>query len=601
MRSIKKPSFLKLFLIRSAALVLVFLSIAFATLAYLVKTQREKNFNRLSFELNQMGAIMQLIYDQGTISSPDSQAYITQLQMKLDEIWASEHIYISAYYYNSKIAETRNRAVVIYPTNYFESTFYFYLYKNELEIEDMSVLPPELLDQDSRYSELIGQDLTYAGDPVKNFFDSFSKKNTFKDYMFREIYTNDEGKALPGMLMCAEIPKDDVETDDLIYFLNDYENSQVEVFTLEDGNLGIHLNHSGYEECCDLTPEDTTGYERYEGMCHVMAYYCPPERALTEADVNYVYGYNGSVQLYKYDESIDYSKDDISGNSSVSYNASAYQDITSVRIFPELVWSLKIAYKEDLSAFEMMPYTCVTIPVLALVIALLIAFIWSYLKYARERSVWEILEFRRKTTEAMAHDLKTPLAAISACVETLQEGFELDPSHHYQVLAQNTATMNRMVEDILGFTRSESGSLTVEPEIVDLDSLIEKSIRDHSTLLKAASLKTDFEGSSVKIETDPKLFKQALDNLFANCARHADPDSTVTVKLTTSELTISNKTSLKVDDVNELKKPFVKGETSRSQSGTGLGLSIVENNLRLLGYSLDLSLKDGIFTAKIKF
>ena len=106
MRSIKKPVFLKNFLIRSAALVLAFLSIAFAILAYLVRTQREKNFNKLCFELNQMSALMQLIYEQGTISSPESLTYISQLQSKLDSIWAEDNIYISAYLFNSKIAET---------------------------------------------------------------------------------------------------------------------------------------------------------------------------------------------------------------------------------------------------------------------------------------------------------------------------------------------------------------------------------------------------------------------------------------------------------------------------------------------------------------
>ncbi|MCR5804574.1 MAG: HAMP domain-containing histidine kinase [Clostridia bacterium] len=597
MRSIKKPAFLKFFLIRSAALVLAFLSIAFAILAYLVKTQREKNFNKLCFELNQMSALMQLIYEQGTISSPESLTYISQIQSKLDSIWAEDNIYISAYFYNSKIAETRNRAIAIYPISYFGSEYFFYLYKNELELEDMTVLPKELLNPEV-YPSTNSQE---GKDPVKSILDSFSKKKTRKSYVLREIYTNEENKVLPGMLMYADMPEEGENENSLVVYMNDYDNNAIEVFTSLDDDLSIITNYSSYEELCDLTPEDTTGYEYIEGLCYVMAFYCPPEKALTESDVNYMYGYNGSEQLYKLDKSIEYSKDDINGNSTVSYNSTVYQDITSVRIFPNFEWSLRVAYNEKPSAFEMMPYTCVTLPVLALIIALVIAFIWSYLKYTHDRSVWEVLEFRRKTTEAMAHDLKTPLAAITACVETLQEGFELDPAPHYEVLSQNTATMNRMVEDILGFTRSESGSLTVEPEIVDLDSLIEQSIKDHSTLLKAASLKTVFEDSSVKIETDPKLFKQALDNLFANCARHADPNSTVTVKLTTAELTISNKTSLKVDDVNELKKPFVKGETSRSQSGTGLGLSIVENNLRLLGYSLDLSLKDGIFTAKIKF
>ena len=67
------------------------------------------------------------------------------------------------------------------------------------------------------------------------------------------------------------------------------------------------------------------------------------------------------------------------------------------------------------------------------------------------------------------------------------------------------------------------------------------------------------------------------------------------------KLTIANKTSETYPDVESLKKPFVKGSDSRSDKGTGLGLSIADNNLNILGYKLELSSRDGIFEARIRY
>ncbi|MBR5057638.1 MAG: hypothetical protein IKX04_03650, partial [Clostridiales bacterium] len=90
---------------------------------------------------------------------------------------------------------------------------------------------------------------------------------------------------------------------------------------------------------------------------------------------------------------------------------------------------------------------------------------------------------------------------------------------------------------------------------------------------------------------------QAIDNLFSNCARYADEESTVKIDLSENDIKISNRFSGEIGNLEDLKKPFVKGETARSQKGSGLGLSIADNDLKLLGYKLDLTFENGIFTA----
>ena len=51
--------------------------------------------------------------------------------------------------------------------------------------------------------------------------------------------------------------------------------------------------------------------------------------------------------------------------------------------------------------------------------------------------------------------------------------------------------------------------------------------------------------------------------------------------------------------MEHLKEPFVKGDSSRHNSGSGLGLAIADNDLALLGYTLEIRIDGNLFIAVI--
>lgn len=274
-------------------------------------------------------------------------------------------------------------------------------------------------------------------------------------------------------------------------------------------------------------------------------------------------------------------------------------------------WSIRYKDFQERSVKDLFPTKRWVVSGIALASAVVGSFIISLILYFRRKTLFEIFDYRKKTTEAMAHDLKTPLATISAYAESLEEGLAEEVSNvgssdpakenknaeYARKIRENVNDMNDMVEGILQFSKSEGSGGKVVSKETDIREIIDGCLIKYSELFEKKKIIVSVNGETPSRKTDPKLLSQAIDNLFSNCARYADEESTVKIDLSENDIKISNRFSGEISNLQDLKKPFVKGETSRSQKGSGLGLSIADNDLRLLGYKLDLTFENGIFTA----
>ena len=300
----------------------------------------------------------------------------------------------------------------------------------------------------------------------------------------------------------------------------------------------VHITESGKEYDVDCTPKDTKGYEKvesgYSAFFIDMCYRVAPEKTSKNVDSFIIPDARGNPwDLHGYD----YANDD---------------PATDVYSKPWYVGYSEYPYSR--SAFELAPVTSTCILVLSFILAVIVTLIVSFVKYQKDKTIWKIFEYRTKTTEAMAHDLKTPMAAIAAYAESM-EALAGDPAkteEYSRKISEKVRAMDHMVEDILALSRSESGSVEVKAEEVNVMALVTESLEQFP------DLKTSISGSQVKIKTDRKLFKQAIDNLFSNCDRYGEKGCTVDITIASDRLTITNKTSETYSDVESLKKAFVK-------------------------------------------
>ena len=256
---------------------------------------------------------------------------------------------------------------------------------------------------------------------------------------------------------------------------------------------------------------------------------------------------------------------------------------------------VKVIDFEDVFKNEIMLGNCVLVVVIFALTLIPAAFL-----YSRKKRNYEVFEYRRKMTDAMAHDLKTPMAAILTYAENLENHTGADKQEFYvSKISEKVWQMNKMVNNMLDFSRGENSAVTVKKSPVDIGAVLADAIAENEHEITKRGLNVDYEKKSVTVNTDKDLFAQAIGNLINNAALYAKESSTITVTCEPGKIIISNVAAEAVEDASAMKQPFAKGSESRKNMGSGLGLAIAENNLVLLGYKLDVRGEDGKFVVTV--
>ena len=271
-----------------------------------------------------------------------------------------------------------------------------------------------------------------------------------------------------------------------------------------------------------------------------------------------------------------------------------------VNTFPDI--ELKYSDYEDFTLMNTLPYETRIFTAGAVLLGIILGLLTAAIRYNRKKSVWAIFEYRKSTTQAMAHDLKTPLATISAYAESMEDASPEQQNMYAGKIRENVSEMNRMVENILHFSRSETGGQVSEKTDVDVEKIVRESLEKSKGLFDKNCVLTSVhtDGSCI-VNTDEPMLRQAIENLVSNCAKYAASGSETEVRIEEKKITFRNQTAQEIKDVESLKQPFVKGDGARGENGTGLGLAIADNNLSILGYKLKLSCENGWFEAQVLF
>ncbi|MEU3475962.1 HAMP domain-containing sensor histidine kinase [Rhodococcus sp. NPDC006774] len=201
-------------------------------------------------------------------------------------------------------------------------------------------------------------------------------------------------------------------------------------------------------------------------------------------------------------------------------------------------------------------------------------------------------DMRRFLADA-AHELRTPVAGISALAQSLQRDAEHRPDRvgrWSELLVGESARASRLVGDMLDSVRAENTS-ELELTDADLTDVVRRTV-ERSALL-SPQVRFEVDGSQpVPVRVDVGRVEQILSNVLDNAARFTPPGGSVRVTTGTD-----SQAFVTVDDdgpgVDEADRERIferlvrlNSARDRSSGGVGLGLSIARTLARAHGGEL---------------
>ncbi len=193
-------------------------------------------------------------------------------------------------------------------------------------------------------------------------------------------------------------------------------------------------------------------------------------------------------------------------------------------------------------------------------------------------------DLERQLIGDVAHELRTPLMAIQATVEAIQDGvFEAD-EEHLNTISFETRRLGRLVEALLHLNRLENGTTEVKRDLVNLSSVVGGLSTTHEALIESSGIMffTDV-APNVMIVGDQDLISQAVANLLSNAVRYTPENGMVTVELTRengyAKISVRDTgVGISDEDMKKVFSRFWRADVARQSvdGGLGIGLALVK-------------------------
>jgi len=200
------------------------------------------------------------------------------------------------------------------------------------------------------------------------------------------------------------------------------------------------------------------------------------------------------------------------------------------------------------------------------------------------RLVAESEKLSKSLLNSISHELRTPIAAITAAASALADPHAAkrpDLAHTLTgEIQESAARLNRLVGNLLDMTRLESGNVKPRLEWCDVADLVDVTLRRNEKALAQHPVTVDLARPLPLVRMDFVLIEQALSNLLLNAAAYTPPGTSVEVKAAVAAqelaLTVADRgPGLPEDSVEQLFAKFYRAPGAPA-GGTGLGLSIVK-------------------------
>lgn len=190
---------------------------------------------------------------------------------------------------------------------------------------------------------------------------------------------------------------------------------------------------------------------------------------------------------------------------------------------------------------------------------------------------------RTALLDSISHELRTPLATIIGSVTGLLDGGEVfsaqDRRELLSTIREGAMRMNRLVTNLLGMVRLESGMLQLRKQWCDVEDILGVALAQVKDSLQERNIRIIAHDPLPLIPVDDVLIEQVLVNILSNAIKYSPAGSEIVVRVEAAADTLAVSVSdqgigIPAEDAERIFDKFYRADAAHHIPGTGLGLAI---------------------------
>jgi PAS domain S-box-containing protein len=197
----------------------------------------------------------------------------------------------------------------------------------------------------------------------------------------------------------------------------------------------------------------------------------------------------------------------------------------------------------------------------------------------------EVEKVRSEFLGMVTHELKTPLTAIKGSAATaLGSSRPLDAAQLrelFEIINGQADRLRELVDDLLDMTRIEAGSLSIDPEPLDLRTVVEETLATFFRTVGLREVRLELPDALPLVKADRGRIGQVMTNLLTNAAKFSPSEAPITISAEQDPLSVTVHVRDEGRGIAREKLPLLFKKFSRlhednrqNLSSTGLGLAI---------------------------